>query len=118
VLEIIIEDSDEHPQNADSPIDVTLSGIIIEDIDKHPQKVRSPIDVTLFGITIDDIHRFPKNSSSANSVTPCAITISLFWSVDVAIVDRSDQSHNNEMLQPVSWAVGIKTVRPEREASV
>jgi hypothetical protein len=80
-----MEDSDKHPKNAYLPIDVTLSGIIIEDSNERAQNTDSPIDVTLSEITIDDINRFPENAT--NSVSTCTITISLFWSVDVAIVD-------------------------------
>lgn len=43
------------PSKADSPIDVTLSGISIPVSPVQPSKAESPIDVTLFGIV--KIHR-------------------------------------------------------------
>ena len=42
--------SDEHFENAESPIYITLSGIITQVSDEHPQNTPNPIYSTLFGI--------------------------------------------------------------------
>ena len=48
----VILSNDEHPENASSPIDVTLSGIFILVSPLQPENAYQPIDVTLSGIVI------------------------------------------------------------------
>ena len=48
---IVILVSPLQPLNAESPIDVTVSGIVILVSPLQPQNTEEPIDVTLLGIT-------------------------------------------------------------------
>ena len=44
---------DEHPENVDLPIEVTLFPIVTDVRDEQPENAYSPIEVTLLGIVIE-----------------------------------------------------------------
>ena len=50
---IVIFVSDEHPEKAPQPIEVTLFGIVIFISDEHPEKAKSLILVKPFGMIMD-----------------------------------------------------------------
>ena len=60
---------DLHPLNAQSPIDVILSGIVMSVRDLHPSNAQSPIDVILSGIVMLVIEVLPSNALAYISFT-------------------------------------------------
>ena len=48
-----MDSKEEQPQNALSPIEVTLAGITIDFKEVQPLNALSPIEVTLSGMTVD-----------------------------------------------------------------
>ena len=70
----MIDVKEEHFQNAQFPIVVTLFGIVIDDKEEHSQNVFSPIVVTLSGIVIDVKEEHPSNALTPIVVIPSLIT--------------------------------------------
>ena len=66
--------NDLQPSNADSPIEVTLSGIVTLANDSQPSNARSPIEVTPSGITMLVSDLQPWNAQLSIEVTPSGIT--------------------------------------------
>ena len=62
--------NDEHPENANLPIEVTLSGIVISVNDEHSSNALLPIDVTLFGILIFVNYEYTENAKPTISALP------------------------------------------------
>ena len=84
-----MEVKDEHPENATSPIVVTLFGIVMDVKEEHPENAPLPNSVTLFVIVIE-----VKEEHPLNALFPIIVT--LFGMVMVV-----KEEHSRNALFPI-----------------